>query len=63
MAQSNYEFMRNQMRVEFIKYNQQKMIEKFHLTYDESYLYIDFVGRPNGWAAAAVWWSGRKMVS
>lgn len=43
MALSNYEVMRNQMRNEFIKYNAEKMIEKFHLSHDASYLYIDFV--------------------
>ena len=65
MAQSNYEFMRNQMRGEFIKYNQQKMIEKFHLTYDESYLYIDFVGRPNrvGRCSGVVEWSEDGFVT
>lgn len=47
MARSNSEIMRDQMRGEFVKYDQRKMMEKFHLTYNESDLYIDFVGRPN----------------
>lgn len=47
MILSNYELMRNQMRGEFTKYDQQKMIARFHLRCDENYLYIDFVGRPN----------------
>jgi len=47
MARSNYEIMRDQMRGEFVKYDQRKMVEKFHLAYDESYLYINFVSRPN----------------
>ena len=47
MALSNYEIMRNQMRGEFTKYDQQKMIDKFQLHYDSDYLYITFVGRAN----------------
>ena len=42
---SNYEIMRNQMRGEFVKYNQQKMIEKFSLRNDEGSIYIDFMRR------------------
>ena len=42
---SNYEIMRNQMRGEFEKYNQQKMIEKFSLRNDEDSIYIDFMRR------------------
>lgn len=45
MAQSNYEIMRDQMRDEFVKYDQEKMIRKFHLKHDEDYLYMDFVLR------------------
>ncbi len=43
MALSNYEIMRNQMRDEFVKYDQEKMIRKFSLKSDEEYIYIDFV--------------------
>jgi len=41
------------------------MIEKFHLTYDESYLYIDFVGRPNrvGRRSGVVEWSEDGFVT
>lgn len=45
MAISNYELMRNQMRGEFLKYDQEKMIRKFSLKNDETYIYIDFVLR------------------
>ena len=42
---SNYEIMRNQMRGEFVKYNQEKMIRKFSLRNDEESIYIDFMLR------------------
>lgn len=45
MTLSNYEKMRNQMRGEFVKYNQEKMIRKFRLDFDADYLYLEFVGR------------------
>lgn len=45
MALSNYEVMRNQMRDEFLKYNQEKMMNKFSLKNDENYIYIEFVLR------------------
>ena len=37
MAASNYEIMRNRMRGEFIKYDQEKIIRKFPLKSDEDY--------------------------
>jgi hypothetical protein len=42
---SNYETMKNQMRFEFLKYDQEKMIKKFSLSYDEQSIYIRFVER------------------
>ena len=42
---SNYKIMRNQMRGEFVKYNQEKMIKKFSLRNDEDYIYIEFMRR------------------
>lgn len=42
---SNYEIMRNQMRREFVKYDQDRMIRKFSLRNDESYIYIVFLFR------------------
>lgn len=45
MGLSNYEIMRNQMRSEFIKYDQTKMIQKYSLKNDSEYLYLDFVLR------------------
>ncbi len=36
--------MRNQMRSEFVKYDQEKMIRKFSLRHDDEYLYIEFLG-------------------
>ena len=44
-ALSNYEITRNQMRGEFIKYDQENMIQKFQLEHDEEYLYIPFTDR------------------
>ncbi|KIR01336.1 hypothetical protein P261_00150 [Lachnospiraceae bacterium TWA4] len=41
--QSNYDIMRDRMENEFLKYDQEKMIQKFNLTYDEDYLYINFI--------------------
>lgn len=46
MKVSNYEITRNRMRDEFIKYDQEKMIQKFSLKNDRQYLYLDFMGRP-----------------
>jgi len=45
MRQSNYEIMRDQMQTEFLKYDQMHMIRKFHLEYDQQYLYLMFVQR------------------
>lgn len=45
MGLSNYEIMRNRMRGEFVKYDQEKMIRKFQLSFDDKYLYLEFVGR------------------
>lgn len=42
---SNYEIMKNQMSGKFLNYDQEKMIRKFSLPYDEQYIYIRFVGR------------------
>ena len=42
---SNYEIMRNQMRGEFVKYDQEKMVKKFSLRNDEDYIYIEFMLR------------------
>ena len=41
---SNYENMKRQMQKEFVKYDQDKMIEKFQLPSDAEYLYIKFLG-------------------
>ena len=45
MSKSNYEIMRDKMQLKFLEYNQQHMIQSFHMKYDEQYLYIKFVGR------------------
>lgn len=42
---SNYEKMRDAMEPAFLKYDQERMIEKFSLKHDQEYLYLDFVGR------------------
>ena len=41
---SNYDLMRDAMELEFLKYDQQQMIDKFGLDHDAQYLYIRFVG-------------------
>lgn len=51
---SNYDITRDRVEREFLKYDQDKIIEKFHLAYDEDYLYLRFlacdyrVGRKTG---------------
>ncbi len=62
---SNYEIMKRRMEKEFLKYDQQEMIQKFHLLYDETYIYLDFlnhsyrVNRING----LVQWSADQFVN
>lgn len=41
---SNYEITKNRVQGDFLKYDQEKMIRKFALKYDENYLYINFIG-------------------
>ncbi|MCD8398189.1 MAG: DUF3786 domain-containing protein [Lachnospiraceae bacterium] len=45
MAASNYNITRDNAERRFLNYDQENMIEKFQLKYDEQYLYIEFVGR------------------
>lgn len=45
MALSNYESMRNKMRTEFLKYDQERMLRRFSLEGDGDYIYIDFMQR------------------
>lgn len=40
---SNYEITKRRVQREFLKYNQEKMIEKFHLESDEDFIYIKFI--------------------
>ena len=40
MTISNYEIMRNRMRDEFLKYDQDKILKKYDLKYDDDYIYI-----------------------
>ena len=42
---SNYEIMKRQMQKEFLKYDQNKMIQKFGLQHDADYIFINFIGR------------------
>ena len=42
---SNYEKMKNQMAEEFLKYDQEKMIQKFFLEHDEHNLFFHFLDR------------------
>lgn len=59
MPQSNYELTRNRMRVQFLQYDQERMIRKFALSHDRQYLYLDFVARPHriGRTTGVVEWS------
>lgn len=41
---SNYEITKRRVQSEFLKYDQEKMIRKFALNFDENYLYIKFIG-------------------
>lgn len=41
---SNYEITKRRVQSEFLKYDQEKMIRKFTLKFDENYLYIKFIG-------------------
>ena len=62
---SNYEFMKCQMQKEFLKYDQDSMVRKFHLNYDAEYIYMTFlsriyrIGRNDG----IVWWSEDNFVN
>lgn len=42
---SNYDVTRDRVEKEFLKYNQESMIEKFHLGHDDGFLYIRFLAR------------------
>ena len=41
---SNYEITKRRVQGEFLKYDQERMIQKFNLDADENYLYIKFIG-------------------
>lgn len=41
---SNYEITKRRVQKDFLKYDQEKMIQKFSLKADENYLYITFIG-------------------
>lgn len=40
---SNYDMTRDRVEGEFLKYGQENMIKKFHLGFDENYLYLRFL--------------------
>lgn len=42
---SNYDQTRDRVEGDFLKYEQEKMIEKFHLKHTPAYLFINFIGR------------------
>lgn len=44
--ESNYDRMCRQVRQDFLRYDQARMIEKFHLDWDPTYLYLPFCGQP-----------------
>lgn len=43
---SNYEIAKYRMEKEFLKFDQETILKKFPLFYEEGYLYIDFVNKP-----------------
>ncbi len=43
---SNHEITKNNTKLLFLEYDQEKMIKKWDLKHDEEYLYIKFVGKP-----------------
>ncbi len=62
---SNYEIMRDRMEVEFAKYNQDTMIQKFGLKNDADYIYIRFVGRDyriNRATGRVEWFSDKRKA-
>ncbi len=44
--ESNYEIASRKMRAEFLNYDQERMIQTFHLERDAQFLYLDFCGLP-----------------
>lgn len=45
MKKSNYLIMRDKMKLEFLKYDQENMIRKFKLNADSEFIYITLLGR------------------
>lgn len=43
--QSNYDYMRDQMQVKFLDYDQEAMLRKHPLKYDDDYIYLTFTGK------------------
>lgn len=62
---TNYEIMKCQMQKKFLKYNQEEMIQRFHLQYDRDYIYMNFlshkyrINRING----KVTWSDNDFIN
>ena len=42
---NNYEIMKRQVQKDFLQYDQEKMIRKFHLRHDPDFIYITFIRR------------------
>lgn len=42
----NYRLQAQQAKQRFLSYDQKQLIEKFHLPWDEEYLYVHFLGEP-----------------
>jgi len=65
MKRNNYEQMRNQSRAYFLNFEQEEMIRKFNLEYDNDYLYIRFCSRPYriGRKSGIVEWSEDGFIT